>query len=174
MNSRRRRVSTHVLTIFHSSALYHVFDKVKIQMIKLIAIIDSVRGMVDNPPEELMAIVQDKISKSGRVTLYTALSDLSSVKTVIDTANELPTSVWLLGNDVELQMALPYAKELYIIQMDGIFESSQTFPHFEEDFYMVKRKPIQRVNGIQYQCQIWRPDLANFKDSWDFDIREDV
>lgn len=143
-------------------------------MIKLIAIIDSVRGMVDNPPEELVAIVQNKIAKGGRVTLYTDLSSLSSIKSMIETADRLPSPLWVLGNAVELEMAFPYAKELYIIQMDGVFESSQTFPHFEDTFYMVKRKPIQRVNGVQYQCQIWRPDLSNLKDSWDFDIRDNV
>ena len=143
-------------------------------MIKLIAIIDSVRGMVDNPPEELMAIVQDKISKHARVTLYGDFSGLSRAKTSIESAKDIEGPVWVLGNALELEMAFPYAQELFIIQMDGIFESSQTFPHFEDTFYMVKRKPIQQVNGLQYQCQVWRPDLTNLKDSWDFDIGENV
>ncbi len=129
--------------------------------------------MVDVPPEEIQAIVQNKIKKGPNVVLYRQDIDFEGLDKVIRTADKLDVPMWVLGNSYELTAALPYAKELHIIQMDGIFKSSQEFPAFEERFIMVKRKPIQRLKGVQFQCQVWKPDLTNLKDSWDFDIRDD-
>lgn len=142
-------------------------------MIKLIAVIDSVRGMVVNPPDEIAAILKTKIEKHSTLTLYGGYTGLDELERLIRTADKLEAPVWVLGHATELKLALPYAQELHIIQMDGIFESQEEFPPFEATFYMEKRNPIRRADRIQYQCQVWKPDLTNLKDSWDFDIRDD-
>lgn len=143
-------------------------------MIKLIAVIDSVRGIVENPPEEVEAIFNSKIERNGALRLYNGYRGLDELHKLIDTAANIEAPVYVLGHATELEIVFPHAKELFIIQMNGVFKSSETFPAFEKTFYMAKRKPIQQVNGVQFQCQIWKPDLTNLKDSWDLDIRDDT
>lgn len=141
-------------------------------MIKLIATIDSVRGIVQDRPDEIITIFNKKLDKHGRMTLYGAFSDLGSLKRAIESASALEQPVWVLGNELELEMALPYAKELFIIQVNAVLDAPEFFPHFEDKFYMESRKPIQEVNGLMYQCQVWKRDLTNLKDTWDFDFRD--
>lgn len=135
-------------------------------MIKLIAVIDSVRGMVDNPPDEIVAIIQKQLSKGNVLTLFEAFSDVSELQTVIETTAQSEAPVWVLGNATELELAFPFARELYLVQVDGIFDCKEFFPRFEDSYAMVKRKPIQQVGKLMYQCQLWQPDITHSGDSW--------
>lgn len=89
------------------------------------------------------------------------------VKFIQDSSN-----VWVLGGQQLFETLLPYADELYITQVDGIFECSRYFPGFEKDFVMTAKSKIKEENGIRFQFQVWKR-LASLNQAKDVDTRED-
>ncbi len=147
-------------------------------MLKLIVTIDSLRGIVESPNEDIEQYISSKLA--GRTSVYARNGHLQAVlgsqdeKSYIESLANSEGLIWLRGGSELFELALPYAKEIIIIQLNGVFEVKEYFPHFEDTFYMEKRKPIREKDGLMYQFQLWKPDLSNLKESWDFDIREDV
>lgn len=147
-------------------------------MIKIIVIIDSLRGIIESPNEDISQHVSKKLA--GRTSIYAANGHLEAlrgdldIKTYIESLKDSEGLVWVTGGSELFELALPYANEIIIVQLNGVFKCKEHFPHFEDTFFMEKRKPIREMDGLMYQFQSWKPDLTNLNDSWDFDIREDV
>lgn len=74
----------------------------------------------------------------------------------VDTLLSQKLDTWVIGGQGVFEAALPYADELYITQVNGMFDCTKFFPSFEKDFTLVAKSPIKEENGIEYQYQIWR------------------
>lgn len=164
-------------------------------MIRLIAAIDSLRGIADNSgiPWSLpsdSAYYKKKVSEGGKIVMgyQTYLNHSSTITrrpeyvltshtdplragfisiTSIDTFLNQNSAVWVIGGQGVFEAALPYADELYITQVDGDFNCTKFFPSFGEQFQQVSRSKIKQENGILFQYQVWRnvKHLASLSDT---------
>jgi hypothetical protein len=147
-------------------------------MLKIIIAIDTLRGIVTDVNEDIEAYIKDKTSKGQVLNVpdghLEAISGPLDPKSYIESLRDKDGLVWAVGGSEVLELAVPLAKEIIIIQLNGVFKCKDYFPHFEDTFYMEKKKPIRQMDGLMYQFQLWKPDLTNLKDSWDFDIGQDI
>lgn len=137
-------------------------------MIKLIAAIDSVRGIAKEGSAPwgspaYSAYYKKKTSsglilsdESGRMTLSKALGGDLELKTDVDTFLQQRRNVWLVGSSELYNTAINYADELYITQLNGVFGFDEEFPSFENDFVLYSKSKIKRHNGTEYQHQVWK------------------
>lgn len=152
-------------------------------MIRFIAAIDLMRGIADDNgipwdlPSDHEYYVK-KVSK-GRVLMgyntYSAHQNTLHGKTeYVATTRSEPlregfkaisdtdaflqqnTLTWVLGGSQLFESLIDKADELYITQVNGDFNCTKFFPSFENKFVLVKRSPIQKENGTEFQYQIWR------------------
>lgn len=159
-------------------------------MIKLIAAIDSLRGIATETgiPWDLPSdkdYYKKKVSTGGRILMgyntylnhpttitdrpeYVLTSHTEPLRHGfiavhdIDSFFKLNPNVWVLGGSGVYEAALPYADELYITQVCGMFNCTKFFPSFGEQFELMSTKKIKKENGIEFQYQVWE----NKKTAW--------
>lgn len=122
-------------------------------MIKLIATIDSLRGMYCDPSIPSIEKYQSKIASRGSVRAPGSVLDSITHNYVY---NQYKSVIWA-RNGLKIQKELlEYVDELYITQLDGNFNCISHFPSFENDFFMVSKGKIKRENDVLFQHQVWR------------------
>jgi len=67
----------------------------------------------------------------------------------------LKEDVWVVGGGQVFAEALPYATELYLTRVDGVFGADTFFPEFEKRFKLKSESVIQTENGINFKYQVW-------------------
>jgi len=153
-------------------------------MIRLIAAIDSLRGIADNSgipwsiPSD-SAYYKKKVTEGGKIVMgyntylnhastltnrpeYVLTSHTEALRagfipfTSVDTFMQTNSHIWVIGGQGVFEAFLPYADELYITQVDGDYNCTKFFPSFGEQFEQVSRSKILQENGYVFQYQIWR------------------
>lgn len=136
-------------------------------MIKLIVTIDSGRGLNGGWNMPSVESYQQKKARSGHLEpISEPFEGEGDMRSFFDSNR----SVWLLGSPELCKQALLHVDQLFITQLNGIFECPHYFPQFEDKFVLIKRSRIQNENGIDYQHQLWvAKSLANSEDVRDAD-----
>lgn len=136
-------------------------------MIKLIVTIDGARGMDGEWDLPRVEAYQNK---------KLATSDLQPLRRAFDRESDIQPffhinrSVWVAGTSKLYEQAMPYADQLFITQINGIYNCDIFFPKFEDKFVPIKRSRIFLENGFEYQHQIWvKRELAYTQDARDTD-----
>jgi dihydrofolate reductase len=139
-------------------------------MIKIIVTIDSARGLKDSWGLPAVEYYQAKKLAIGhlepRREPFERLGD-------IDAFFGSRPNIWVVGGSKLYEQALPYADQLFITQINGLFECDSYFPKFEDNFVLRKRSRILNEHGIEFQHQLWvNKSLANTQDARNTDTRD--
>lgn len=127
------------------------------KMIRLIATIDSLRGIVEEPNDKIKAFVDKKVGKSTRV--YAHVGNSKDSQDMLEReVHDFPSfrNVWITGDSTAFEQFLDRATELYIIQINGMLRCDTEFPAFESKFALVGKSAIKKENGTEYQYQMWK------------------
>lgn len=154
-------------------------------MIRFIAAIDSLRGVADDNgiPWDLPSdseYYKKTVTSGGKIlmgygtyvnhqttlqpntTEYVAVRHVEPLRSGFECVDDIDSFlksnelVWVLGGAALFNSLIEQADELWITQVNGDFGCTKFFPRFEDSFYLWKRKPIKRENGIDFQYQIWK------------------
>lgn len=137
-------------------------------MIKLIATIDSERGLCDLNLQGIKDYQMKMLVKSHSEALRHAFANEVDIEGYFNTNR----NIYALGGSKLYEQVFPYADQLFITQINGIYDCSTHFPCFEGNFVLIKRSRIHNENGIDYQHQLWLSKaLAKSEDVRDTDTR---
>lgn len=162
-------------------------------MIILIAAIDSLRGIADDKgipwdlptdKEYYRKKIKNEVVLMGRRTYKSHDEPLSNKTNYVLTSSSEPLregfvavddidtflsenpTVWVIGGQGVFEAALPYADELYITQVNGMFGCTKFFPSFEGEFTLVSKSKIKKENKTEFQYQVWKANrLASLYDA---------
>ena len=151
-------------------------------MIKLIVAIDSSRGILSFKLQNHLDYYAKK-TKTGRIlmdeqhyhgcsggerTQYVAVGDTQPLRDGFEAISDIDSfvtksaSVWVVGGSQLYARLIGQADELYITQVNGLFDGNGEFPAFEKDFTMISKTKIKKENSHLYQFQVWERK----KDGW--------
>jgi len=154
-------------------------------MIKLIAAIDSHRGIANNQgipwhlPEDSTYFrqhIKNATVIMGRHVYEELTHPFNDAKNYVLSHQSLPLrqgfslvhdletfirehadeTVWVLGGAQLYEQTLAYADELYVTQIEKDFSCTKFFPKFKDSFTLMSESPQREQNKLLFSFQIWR------------------
>ena len=154
-------------------------------MIKLIAAIDSHRGIANNQgipwhlPEDSTYFrhqIKNATVIMGRHVYEELTHPFNDAKNYVLSHQSLPLrqgfslvhdletfigehaneTVWVLGGAQLYEQTLAYADELYVTQIEKDFSCTKFFPKFKDSFTLMNESPQREQNKLLFSFQIWR------------------
>ncbi|HHY96558.1 dihydrofolate reductase [Acholeplasma equifetale] len=102
--------------------------------------------MGDLTYQSLKGYYKDKPFPYGKIYVANLVdkvySDAICVKDVVSFVKNLKEDIWVIGGKSIYQLTLPYADELYITHVLGIYEGNVYFPSFKLSDYKLKEKTM--------------------------------
>lgn len=138
-------------------------------MIKLIVTIDSERGLCDLNLKKIKDYQAKMLLKGHLEPLRRAFDDEDDIPAFFSKNRNLH----VYGSSKLYEQVFPYADQLLITHIDGIYDCSKHFPRFEDKFVLKKRSRILNENGVEFQHQVWiNKSLADAKSTRNADTRD--
>jgi len=80
---------------------------------------------------------------------FLPVTDLSAF---LEAATE---DLWVIGGAVTYELALPYADELYLTELEQDFHCTKFFPEFAGAFELLQESEPQIENGITFRYRVY-------------------
>ncbi len=69
--------------------------------------------------------------------------------------------IWVIGGASIFCQSIAFADELYITQLEQVFDCTKFFPEYSFDFHLTDTQTPMTECGIRFQFQIWRRDRVS-------------
>jgi len=155
-------------------------------MIRLIAAIDSDSGLADDSGIPWQGRIPSDVAYFRKKTIHGTLlmgygwyseqkTPLPDRRNLVATTSPLPLregfekvgdareflksfkeDIWVAGGAGLFASTLDLVDELYLTQLNGVFNCTKFFPEFENDFVLVSRSKPVVENGISFCFEVWK------------------
>lgn len=83
------------------------------------------------------------------------LEGVEVVNNLRDFIQNFDQDLWIIGGGDVFSQLLPYATELYVTRVKGVFDCDVFFPEFEDIFKLKQASSWQTENGHEFRYELW-------------------